>query len=417
MIKKILSIILIIFFSIVIIKIFFIPFLSDIYQKKICVENYCIKKPKGWILHTLKKNNKNYFFGIIPIEDSTLNDIYLENDDNGIILKKDDNLIVVKSYDNNTSIDETKTPKYFVNGEVYLMNRYDDVTFVRYPKYHLQFTIENKPYIKTFIESLILNSTSTKINKHYKVENNKINLLNLKKYANNGNVTALNSLGKLYFEINNTVHDYKKAEIFFEEAINRNNLQATNNLATMYYLGKGVKQDYKKAFNLFKKAANQNFPDAQYNLGEMYLEGKYIPQDYHQAFKLFEKAAKQGNINALYNLGYMYEKGKGGVKINYCKAILLYQKPSDYGLANAQHALGLMYQNGKCVRQDYKQAIKFYTEVLKQDYIYAYNDIAILYYNGFGVEKDEIKACEYWKKGSKEGHDLAIKNFSIKCAK
>ncbi len=76
---------------------------------------------------------------------------------------------------------------------------------------------------------------------------------------------------------------------------------AQNNLGLMYYLGKGVPQDYKQAVNWYRKAAEQGFASAQSNLGLMYANGQGVPQDYVMAHMLWNVAAANGHKEATEN--------------------------------------------------------------------------------------------------------------------
>ena len=52
----------------------------------------------------------------------------------------------------------------------------------------------------------------------------------------------------------------------------------------------------------------------------------------------------------------MYGKGQG-VKQNYKEAVKWYQVAAEQGLAQAQHNLGVMYSKGEGVPRDDKEAI------------------------------------------------------------
>lgn len=75
-----------------------IVLLSDVFQKKICTESFCIEKPKGWVPYMVKRNNYNYSldlikYTLIPWELST--EEHIKKAKNGIILEKDSQYITI----------------------------------------------------------------------------------------------------------------------------------------------------------------------------------------------------------------------------------------------------------------------------------------------------------------------------------
>ena len=105
--------------------------------------------------------------------------------------------------------------------------------------------------------------------------------------------------------------DFTLAVRLFRPLAEQGNLQAQVSLGRMYQGGYGVPQDYQEALKWFRKAAEQADAQAQSMLGGMYANGLGSPQDYPEAVKWYRKAAQQGNTNAQNNLGRMYANGKG----------------------------------------------------------------------------------------------------------
>lgn len=89
------------------------------------------------------------------------------------------------------------------------------------------------------------------------------------------------------------------------------NVSAQNELGRLYSEGKGVPQDYRQAKQWFEKAAKQGFAAAQVNLGTLYLHGDGAPQSAQMALFWFSQAAEQDNAAGLGKLGLMHEKGRG----------------------------------------------------------------------------------------------------------
>jgi len=84
-------------------------------------------------------------------------------------------------------------------------------------------------------------------------------------------------------------------------------------------------------------------------------EQAYEASYYEIAFPIYERLAEQGNAGAQYNLGQLYRKGQG-VRQDNKEAIKWYRKATDQGHARAQYNLGVTYANGQGAPQDYVQA-------------------------------------------------------------
>ncbi|WP_419591592.1 tetratricopeptide repeat protein, partial [Thiolapillus sp.] len=64
-------------------------------------------------------------------------------------------------------------------------------------------------------------------------------------------------------------------------------------------------------------------------------------------------------------LGVMYAEGQG-VRQDLKEAVKWYRRAAEQGYALAQYNLGLMYANGRGVRQDFKEAVKWYQKAAEQ---------------------------------------------------
>jgi len=89
------------------------------------------------------------------------------------------------------------------------------------------------------------------------------------------------------------------------------NVTAQNGLGLLYKVGTGVPQSYGQAKKWFEEAAKQGHAEAQVNLGTLYLHGDAPPQSAQMALFWFGRAAEQGNVTAFANLGAMYAQAQG----------------------------------------------------------------------------------------------------------
>ena len=78
-------------------------------------------------------------------------------------------------------------------------------------------------------------------------------------------------------------------------------VKAQYNLAFMYDKGQGVIQDYKQSVKWYRKAAEQGNVRAQYNLAIMYRKGRGVIQSNNNSYIWNAIAAANGNERAIIN--------------------------------------------------------------------------------------------------------------------
>ena len=74
----------------------------------------------------------------------------------------------------------------------------------------------------------------------------------------------------------------------------------------------------------------------------------------------------------------MYYNGYG-VKQDYSEALKWYSKASEQGLAEAQNNLGFMYCHGWGVRQNYSEASRLWSKAAEQGYAQAQCSLGVMY--------------------------------------
>jgi uncharacterized protein len=105
--------------------------------------------------------------------------------------------------------------------------------------------------------------------------------------------------------------DYEKAAKLFRPLAEQGNASAQNDLGYMYYSGKGVPKDYKEAEKWYRLSSAQGNAAAQSNLGVMYYNGNGVLKDYKEAEKWFRLLAEQGDVLGQKYIGDMYYDGEG----------------------------------------------------------------------------------------------------------
>jgi hypothetical protein len=115
--------------------------------------------------------------------------------------------------------------------------------------------------------------------------------------------------------------------------------------------------------------------------------------------------AQQGDIIAQYSLGYYYYNGYG-VKQNYAEAVKWWTQAAEQGNVRAQYDLGGCYYKGHGVSKDYKKAVYWYAKAVQQDYKYAQYSLGLCFYNGDGVTQNYAEALKWFTKAAEQGHRL-----------
>ena len=282
----------------------------------------------------------------------------------------------------------------------------------------------------------------------------------LKKSAEDGNSNSQCFLGKMYLNGRGVEQDYQEALKWFKKSAEQGNREGQSALGSLFLGGIGTEVNYQEAFKWFSKSAEQNYPYAQYALGGMYYYGLGVPQDYQKAFQYLKKSSDNGSYNASIMIGDMYKDGVGlekniTIAQNYYKKAReqeQYQKnenekifikdskksngtikqntnsqvnsnisleqfitkiknSAEQGDSEAQFMLGVMYYNGDGVKQDFKEAFKWFKKSALQNNKYAECNLGAMYALGQGVKIDATNAIKWLNKSGEDGYTPAYYNL------
>jgi TPR repeat protein len=116
----------------------------------------------------------------------------------------------------------------------------------------------------------------------------------------------------------------------------------------------------------------------------------------------------------------MYDNGQG-IKQDYKEAFKWYELAADQGLTDAQLRIGLMYQLGQGIKQDYQLSEKFYRNAAKQGDPDAQLMLGLAYWSGRGLQQDKIRAYMWVNIAAANGSHEALsqrddyeKNMNVK---
>lgn len=144
-----------------------------------------------------------------------------------------------------------------------------------------------------------------------------------------------------------------------------------------------------------------------------YQEGRdaYDRGDYHVALREFKTLAEKNDARGQYALAIMYDLGNG-VKQNSKEAVKYYQLAAVQGFADAQNNLGVMYDQADGVDTDYKEAMKWYLLAAERGNRDAPNNIGVLHMIGLGVPRSFAKAHTWFTiAGARDSEAISNKNF------
>jgi len=129
--------------------------------------------------------------------------------------------------------------------------------------------------------------------------------------AQEGNVKAMVSLGKMLLGGHGVAQDETQAFDWFERSAAQNYAPAINLLGRCYEHGWGVGLDMVAAFLCYERATALSDAWGLFNLADCYRNGRATVRDLPRAFALYEQAAHAGHVKSLNMMGLLYEEGEG----------------------------------------------------------------------------------------------------------
>jgi TPR repeat protein len=101
----------------------------------------------------------------------------------------------------------------------------------------------------------------------------------------------------------------------------------------------------------------------------------------------FLEAANRGDAWAQVGLGSMYYIGHC-VRQDFKEALKWTQQAADQGLAEGQFDMGVYFDEGLSVKQNFKAAVRYYRQAAKKGLAKAQYNLGIMYRKEQGVKKD-----------------------------
>jgi len=199
-----------------------------------------------------------------------------------------------------------------------------------------------------------------------------IDISEMKRMAENGDVTAMFDLGHCYhygFSISKNIND---AEKWYRQAADHGNARAMFFLGVIYEDGGvgDINTDFRKeAVKWYRQAADLGDAQAMRQLGTCYKFGKGVRYSESEAAAWYQKAADLGDEEAMYQLGLAYVNG-WGIKKDKKEAVRWYRQAADHGNGNAMCALGICYESGVNLPQSDVYAYMWFILAASKDALY-----------------------------------------------
>ncbi len=113
---------------------------------------------------------------------------------------------------------------------------------------------------------------------------------------------------------------------------------------------------------------------------------------------------------AINNVGWLWARGEGGARQDYKEALNWWTYAAKMGYTPAMNNVGLLYANGHGVNKDYEAAFKWWMRSAERGNAWAMNAIGDLYENGQGVPQNYELALNWYREAAREKDALAMWN-------
>jgi len=173
---------------------------------------------------------------------------------------------------------------------------------------------------------------------------------------------AWNSIGRCFEELNR----HEEAFTHFRRAAENGSAYGLENVARAYRYGEGVKKDMAKAMEYYERAVEAGRCMGAYKMAKLYVDNRATKDWGIQAVRWYTRAAEQDEVRAMIALANLYRITGGGIASDAKKEFEWLSKAANLGDMTAQYRVGKMYERGRGVKQDYEQAVKWYSASKKQ---------------------------------------------------
>ena len=190
-----------------------------------------------------------------------------------------------------------------------------------------------------------------------------IDVKQLTREAENGDVESQFKLGSLYYEGNIFAKDIEKGLYWLEKAAAAGNVSAMTNCHVHWTYGDERNKHIGKLWAMAAAATGDS--NAQYNYAVTLKNGDGGQADVRRALRYYRLSARQGNSDAQCNLASALIEGDG-IQQDIIKGVELLNEALEQDNAVALYVAGHYLLDGDIVEQDIELAHEFFVESSKQ---------------------------------------------------
>ncbi len=217
---------------------------------------------------------------------------------------------------------------------------------------------------------------------------------------------------KLAFQANDDAARYKWyriAYLGYRRRAQKGDISAMESLGRLYTFGEGVKKDSNEEKKWYQAAINKLIPMTKHGDADLMMHVADVYEnmnDYPHEMVWSEKAAAKGSGEAADLVGDFYHGGWGGIKKDDSKALQWYQESVKLGYQDGLTDLAGMYAHGEGVVQNGQEAIRLYQECADHGVPSCLESIGGMYNVGTGVKKDINTALKWYERAAASGDDV-----------
>lgn len=214
-------------------------------------------------------------------------------------------------------------------------------------------------------------------------------------------------LGRCYHRGLGVNVNFDEALRRYQLAADKGSVGALNDMGLVYFEGDESHRDFDKAYDCFKRVSDSGDAYGMLNLGRLYKE----KGDIQQALNYLKQASNAGDIYATELLGDYYYDGFGSgqfvdtdLAIPYFERVL--EKYPNY--SSIKLRLGICYYNHAIAceeRADYSQTYAFAQKAIDMGYLDSWLVVGNLYHYGHYFEKNEKEGLRCYIKAYELGND------------
>lgn len=174
--------------------------------------------------------------------------------------------------------------------------------------------------------------------------------------------------------------------------------KAANNgdITSMLHLGKIYKNlDKEKAMEWYRKAGSLDHKKAAYSYAFHLYQYKI---DWNESFKWMKCSAENKHVPAQFLLGLFYKCGIG-TPVAHDKAFYWFNIAAENGYEQSYSHIGRYYRDERIIKIDYENALFWFEKAIASQNINvrgeALYDYGVMYLDGLGVKKNKIRAIGY----------------------